>query len=443
MNKEIKTIKHIDKGSPAKKAGLKKDDTIVTFNNEPVLDFIDESYFNTLENLNITYIRKGKEKQAHIIKPQDEYIGITYYENLYPPDKQCTNACLFCFVDQLPRGMRESLYVKDDDWRYSVLFGNYVTLTNINDSELERIVRRQASPLYISVHAVDSAVRSKMMLSKKAGKIKEQLEYLAKNKIIMHTQVVLCPGINDGKVLDETIEYLYNLYPYVRTLAVVPVGMTGHRNNLPKLTGVDQSKAMEVIKTVEKYNRIFKSQKQINFVFASDEFYSKAHLPYPRFSGGEHYPQLSNGVGMFSELESEFEEALEIYKEDIAGINTAKKIILVTGVSAYDKINAMFNQIKKMAANLPLQVIKIENHNFGSTITVAGLLCGNDIAQQLKNKECDVIIVPASTLKDGKNVFLDDTNIDFLEKELNVQVLVQDIDGYAMIETLLHGTAKG
>lgn len=443
MNIEIKTIKYIDKKSPAKKAGLKAEDKIISINNEPIYDFIDESYFNTLERLNITFLRKGKEKTIVIDKSPEEPLGITYCEDLYPPDKKCANACLFCFVDQLPKGMRQSLYVKDDDWRYSVLFGNYVTLTNVKDEELERIVKRQASPLYVSVHASDPETRIKMMLSKKAGRIKEQLEYLTKNKIIMHTQVVLCPGINDGRILEDTIEYLYSLYPYVRTLAVVPVGLTGHRDNLPKLTPVDQDKAREIISTIEKYNKIYQADKQINFVFASDEFYSKAQLPYPVFSGGEHYPQLSNGVGMFSELGAEFEEAIDLYKEDIASINTAKKVIVVTGVSAYDKINEMFIRVKSMAANLNLDVVKIINNHFGETITVAGLLCGTDIAEQLKNMNSDVIIVPASTLKDSKNVFLDDTNIEFLEHKLNAQVLVQDIDGYAMIETILHGTAKG
>ena len=443
MNKNTKTIEYIDKKSPASKAKLKPEDIIININDESVLDFIDDNYFNSLDKLKIKFLRKNSEKEVIIEKESEQPLGINYKENLYPPDKQCTNACLFCFVDQLPKGMRESLYVKDDDWRYSVLFGNYVTLTNLKDAELERIVKRHASPLYVSVHAVDENIRSKMMRSKKAGKIKNQLEYLAKNKIIVHTQVVLCPGINDGKVLEETIEYLYSLYPYVRTLAVVPVGLTQHRDNLPNLKPVDEKSASQVIKTIEKYNEIFQKDKQINFVFASDEFYSKAHMPYPHFTDGEHYPQLSNGVGMFSELDNEFDEAINFYKNDIELINSEKTFAVVTGVSAYDKINEMFMRIKSIAKHLKINVVKVKNYNFGSTITVAGLLCGEDIAEQLKNIKSDVIIVPASTLKDGKNVFLDDTDVEFLHTTLNAEVLVEDIDGYAMIETILKSVSKG
>ena len=438
-----KTIKDFDKKSIAKKARLKIGDVITAINNEPIIDFIDENYFNTLEKLKIDFIRKGKEKSITITKDYDTALGINYLEELYPPDIQCANSCIFCFVHQLPKGMRKSLYIKDDDWRYSVLFGNYVTLTNVDDMELERIIKRNASPLYISVHAVDAEVRSEMMRSKRANKIKKQLKYLASHNIIMHTQVVLCPDINDGNVFSETIEFLYSLYPYVRTLAVVPVGLTKHRDNLPYIKAVDEEKANEIIRMIKSYNKKYMEDNYINFVFASDEFYSKANLPFPMYEGGEHYPQLSNGVGMFSELLNEFNDALKAYKNDIESIDTQKRITMVTGVSAYPKICDMIQEIKSRAKSLDIQVEKIENKHFGDSITVAGLLCGKDIVNQLKNTQSDVIIVPASTLKDGKDVFLDDVDINYLEDHLNAKVLVQDIDGYAMIETVLTGVAKG
>ncbi|MEX1377535.1 MAG: DUF512 domain-containing protein [Eubacteriales bacterium] len=443
MKDNNKTIKYIEKRSPAKKAGFKKGDIVKSINGEKVLDFIDDNFFNSLPQLQIAYERDGNEKSIIINKESSEPLGIEYEEELYPKDRQCTNACVFCFVDQLPKGMRESLYVKDDDWRYSVLFGNYVTLTNVSDAEMQRIISRQASPLYVSVHAVDADVRNNIMTSKRAGKIKEQLELLAANKIIVHTQVVLCPEINDGDVLKETIEYLYSLYPYVRSLAVVPVGLSGHRENLPDLLPVDMQKAREIIKLIEEYNKKYQEENGINFVFASDEFYSKANLPYPIFDDGEHYPQLSNGVGMFSELDNEFDEALDLYKDEIKSIDSDKKIVLVTGASAYSKIESMFDRIKSIAKNVNLQIVKIKNGHFGESITVTGLLCGKDIVSQLKNITADVIIVPASTLKDGKNVFLDDTNIEYIETHLNAKVLTQDIDGYAMIETLLDGVKEG
>lgn len=437
MNNTIKTIKYIEKKSIAKKSGLKIGDKIISINNEPILDFIDDNYFNSLDTLDIKLQRKDKKKNISIIKDADEPLGIEYEEELYPPDRQCSNACVFCFVDQLPQGMRESLYVRDDDWRYSVLFGNYVTLTNVSNTEQERIVNRKASPLYISIHAVDGKIRNKMMLSKRADKIKQQLKYLADNKIIMHTQVVLCPGINDGDVLNETIEFLYSLYPYVRTLAVVPVGLTGHRDNLPDLTPVSETKAKEIIRTIENYNNKFQKEKQINYVFASDEFYSKAKMDYPIFETGEHYPQLSNGVGMFSELTHEFNDALNTYKDDLNKVETDTKIVSITGVSAFSKISSMHKQIVSNTKKLSLNTVTIENRHFGDSITVTGLICGKDIVGQLKNIECDVIIVPASTLRDGKNVFLDGTNVEYIETELNAKVIVQEIDGYAMIEAIL------
>ena len=443
MNVNNKTIKHIKKHSPAKKAGLKTGDIIISINGEPVIDFIDDNFFNSLDTLEIVFLRNNQEKTVSISKNPDTSLGIEYEEELYPPDRQCANTCVFCFVDQLPQGMRKSLYIKDDDWRYSVLFGNYVTLTNVSEKELNRIVNRNASPLYISVHAVDGQVRNKMMVSKKADKIKEQLSFLAKNKIIMHTQVVLCPDINDGKILDETIEFLYSLYPYIRTLAVVPVGLTGHRDNLPGLKPVDSKKAKVTIKKIQEYNKKFQEEKNINFVFASDEFYSKASLPYPVFDTGEHYPQLSNGVGMFSELTNEFDAALETYQDEINAINSEKRIVAVTGVSAYVKIVSMISQVITLSTKLNMKVVQIKNRLFGESITVTGLLSGKDIVNQLKYIPCDVIIVPASTLRDGKNVFLDDTNVEYIEKELNARVIVQEIDGYAMIEAILEGVSKG
>jgi len=443
MNYKTKTIKYIEKKSIAKKAKLKIGDKIISINDEEILDFIDDNYFNSLTDLDIKLLRNDKEKIINITKNAEDSLGIEYEEELYPPDRQCSNACVFCFVDQLPQGMRESLYIRDDDWRYSVLFGNYVTLTNVSDSEMERIIKRKASPLYVSIHAIDGKVRNEMMLSKRADKIKAQLKYLAKHEIIMHTQVVLCPGINDGEILNETIEYLYSLYPYVRTLAVVPVGLTGHRDNLPNLKPVDEAKAKEIIGVIEKYNKKYQKENKINYVFASDEFYSKAKINYPVFETGEHYPQLSNGVGMFSELTNEFNDALKTYKDELCEIDSDEKIVAVTGVSAHKKISSMHRQIADATKRLNINTVIIKNKHFGDSITVTGLLCGKDIVSQLKNTPCDVIIVPASTLRDGKNVFLDDTNVEYIENELSVKVIVQEIDGYAMIESIIDGVTKG
>lgn len=433
-----KKIKSLAKKSPAKIAGLKAKDTIISINNEPILDFIDDNYFNTLTLLNIKYIRNNKENEITITKSADEPLGIHYEENLYPPDNHCINKCIFCFVDQLPSNLRDSLYIKDDDWIYSILFGNYITLTNVTNSELNRIIKRKASPLYISIHAIDANIRQQMMGSKKAGKIKEQLKSLADNRIIMHTQIVLCPQINDGKILNETIEFLASLYPYVRSLAIVPVGLTKHRDGLPGIRLISQIEANHIIDTIKKYNKKYIDMHNANFVYASDEMYSIAKLPYPTYTNGEHMPQLSNGVGMFSELINEYTDALSTYKHEIANINSNTKITLITGVSAYEQIASMLGTIKERAKHIFINLVPIKNQLFGDSITVAGLLSGADIARVLKNIESDVIIVPASTLKDGAEVFLDDMTINELEEQLSAKIVIQEVDGYAMVETIIH-----
>lgn len=412
----------------AAKSGIKKGDRLVSMNGSPVLDFIDDGYFNSLDSVLIEFINaRGQRQKTHIRKPADIPLGLEFEENLYPDESTCRNRCIFCFVDQLPAGMRESLYIKDDDWRYSVLFGNYVTLTNVDDAELGRIIARRATPLYISVHATDAECRIHMMKNRRAGKILEQLRELAGGGIVFHCQVVLCPGINDGDVLEKTITDLCSLYPQCRSLAVVPVGLTGHRQGLPEITPVSPEYASSMIDYIEEKANGFRKELGSDFLYAADEFYAKARREYPRYSDGGYYPQLSNGVGLFHEFLQSYEQALEALPE---ALQAPRKVIIATGVSAADQIRRMAGGICRRVKDLECTVIPVENRVFGKSITVSGLLSGQDIIDSVKGMKGDVLMLPPSAFRCGADEMLDGTTIKDIERILGYCVIIAPDDGY-------------
>jgi putative radical SAM enzyme (TIGR03279 family) len=421
------TVKEVIKKSPAKKAGLKKGDIVHQFDNIKMHDFIDDTYVNTLVNPNIVFERKGKIINKKLDKGQFDTIGIEYEEDLYPQESICHNNCMFCFVAQLPKGMRETLYVKDDDWRYSVLYGNYITMTNMDRQDFERIATRKVSPLYISVHATDAIVRSKMMRNKNATKILEQLSYLYDNHITFHCQIVLCPGINDGDVLEKSLRELVQFYPYCKTVSIVPVGLTKYRDGLSDLTPVSRDYANKLINKIDKFREKYKRELGNPFVFLADEFYSKAQIEFPRYELGEINEQKANGVGLFSDFLGEFEFAID----ELKGIEIDKrKVIIVTGVSAYNKIKSMCDELMVIVENLEIEVIKVINNYFGKSITVAGLLTGNDIINAIGNKKADAVFIPYSSLKNDEDIFLDNMTLKNLEKEIDSCVIISPNDGY-------------
>ena len=430
------TVKEVIKNTPAKKAGVMLNDVVHSVNDISMNDFIDDTYANTLTDPVLHITRDGADIEIKLEKDQFEDIGIVYEQELYTDEAECLNGCLFCFVDQLPEGMRKSLYVRDDDWRYSVLYGNYITMTNMSDEDFERVVSRKVSPLYISVHATDPEVRFKLMRNKKSRLINEQLKFLYDNKITFHSQIVLCPDINDGDVLKQTIEDMVKYHPYAKTLSVVPVGLTVHRQNLPKLTHVDKKRARDVIGIVEGYRGKFSSGIGEPFVYASDEFYSKADLPYPRYSAGEINAQKANGVGLFSDFLDEFEMALEDLEESEV---VPRKVILVTGASAYREIKKSVDRLLLKARGMQIEVIKALNHHFGESVTVSGLLTGCDIIEAVGEKKADVIFVPESALKNDENVFLDDMTLKDVEKALECTVCISPNDGYEFVRTIIGG----
>ena len=421
------TVKKIKRKSPAKNAGIKKYYIVHRINDIDMCDFIDDIYSNTLLNPIVDIERNGEYISKKLSKSQYEDIGLVFAEELYPDEKSCTNKCVFCFVDQLPQGMRTSLYVKDDDWRYSVLYGNYITMTNMTNDDFFRIASRKVSPLYISVHATDKDVRVKLLNNKKASKIMEQLEFLYEKKITYHCQVVLCPGINDKKVLEKTMKDLAKLYPYAKSLSVVPVGLTKHRQGLAKIKSVDKIYAKKTIQLIENYREKFVAELGTPFVYIADEFYSKAEIDYPLYINEDISAQKANGIGLFSDFIEEFKLALD----ELEGYDARnRKVALATGVSAYSEINKLCKQLEDKVENIKMEVIKTINNYFGDSITVAGLLTGNDIIKAVGINNIDALFIPSSALKANENIFLDDMSINDLENELKTCVIISPNDGY-------------
>ncbi len=416
----------------AKRAGIQPGWRLLSINGEPVLDFIDYNWFSAQTDLDILVDTGKGEKSIRVYKPAEEPLGLDL-EGLYPQERQCANRCVFCFVDQMAPGMRDSLYVKDDDWRYSVLFGNYITLTNVGEREFQRILRRAPSPLYISVHATDPDVRVRMMGNESAGRILEQLRALGEAGIQMHCQIVLVPGYNDGDVLLRSLRDLWALHPAVRTVAVVPVGLTRFREGLPELLPVDRAAALAAVETVENFAQGCLQAKGVQFAFAADELVERAGLP-PRRYGGEHTPQVANGVGLVSNLLDELEWALQDLPEELPVL---RRVSIITGTSAYGLMENVAAQLSARVRNLEIQVIRAQNRLFGSSVTVVGLLSGADIAEAAAGHNLgDEVLISQAALRSGEDVFLDGMTLSELARRVGVPVRAVGCDGEALARAI-------
>jgi len=424
-------ITQVQRGSPAYRAGIKPGWQLKQINGESMEDFIDYYYFSAMDRLELlVQDGKGREKLLSVRKRAEAPLGLTFAQDLYPGEKRCANRCVFCFVDQMPPNMRESLYVKDDDWRYSLLFGNFVTLSNLSQQQFARMLARKPSPIYISVHATNADVRCRLMQNPHCGPILEQLHSMAQAGITFHCQVVLCPGINDADVLQQTLQDLWNLYPAARSVAVVPLGMTQFREGLTPLQPVDQTCARQVVAQIEAFARRCQQERGISFAFASDEFYAKAQLPWPEYDSDEYTGQSANGVGIMQDLLGEFDPAVE----DLAGRDLGDRhVLLATGVSAAPTMQQLGDRLCRAVNGLQVQVKAVENHFFGLSITVAGLLTGRDILEAAKPlcEWADALLIPGSTLKDDR-IFLDDMTLEQLEQALGIPVTPVPDDGYAL-----------
>lgn len=415
-------IKSIEQGSIADQLGIVPGDQLVSINGENIIDFIDYQTLCSEEKMTLTIRHNGEDTDYEFEKDDFEPLGIEFEGDMLGPTRTCANNCTFCFVDQLPEHVRPSLRIKDDDWRLSLLMGNYVTLTNVSDCELDRIIRRHASPLYISVHATDSEVRKNLLRSVADTDIIPRLNKLKEGGIEFHAQAVVCPGVNNGKVLEKTIEDLASLYPACLSLAVVPVGLTGYREGKTDIKPFTKQSAKELLDMVNKYRKRFMRDFGTHFVFPSDELYLTAGEEMPSNSEYEDYAQIDNGVGLCRLLETEFDDAYfdlpEKYKK--SGRKGAN-IAIACGVSAKPVLDKIIEE--HPVTGVDVKVYAVENRFFGPTVTVSGLVTGGDLVRTMKREKADAILISECMLRSEGDIFLDDMSLKEVTAQLGTKVI--------------------
>jgi len=421
-------IESVDPGSYADDLHLKAGDCLMMINGQEVDDLVDYYRLVETEQLEVEILRPdGDLWQLSISKDHQEGLGL---EMEHPEPQQCGNRCLFCFVHQLPKGMRRTLYIKDEDYRFSFLYGSYITLTNLQTADLERILRQRLSPLYISVHATDDQLRAKL-LGRPAPSLLPLLKQLNDGGIELHCQIVLCPELNDGKVLSRSIQDLAALHPGVASLAVVPVGLTAHRQGLPQLRKLTGSEAQTILEMIHQYQRQYLTEKGCRFVFAADELYLQADLPIPDLEAYENLPQIENGVGLVAQFRQQADEVL-LETETLE----LERATLVTGRSFAAEMQ-LFAERMQLRCGVKLNVVAVENRFFGREVTVTGLLTGTDLLEQLAGLDLgNGLLLPDVLLKDGERLLLDDVSVDQLEQALGVPVLPVDSSPWGVLDGL-------
>lgn len=425
-NKGI-TVESIAPGSPAEAAGLRAGDIICDINASPMRDVIDFMFHKDEDELQVGFRRDGARKKASIAAECGTDLGISFRPLKV---KICKNNCVFCFVKQLPRGLRKPLYVKDEDYRLSFLYGNYTTLSNITAEEKKRIVEQRLSPMYISVHTTNRALRNRMLGNPKATDILKELKYFAAHKIRMHIQIVVCPGLNDGRELQSTIQDIYKFHPYVSSIAVVPVGLTKHRKM--QLTPMSKDAARQTLDIVHAFQKRFRKKHGEAIVYAADEMYIKTEAPFPSVMEYGELPQLENGVGMVPLFISQ-SRRLKIPRT----IGNKNKVLTITGTSFYPYLKKFIARLAEKE-HLPVDVIPVKNTFFGETVTVTGLLTGRDIISTLHDNidHYTVLIVPDVVLRDGDTLFLDNVSLQDLEDATGLKVVTTDGTPQGFIDTL-------
>lgn len=436
MKNKAHIIKEIEKGSIADELGLKPGDELISINDTRIIDIFDYQYLIKDEFLNIL-IRKpdGQEWEFDIEKDYDDDLGIVFEEGLMDSYRSCRNKCIFCFIDQMPPGMRETLYFKDDDARLSFLQGNYITLTNLSDEEVDRIIFYRLSPINISIHTTNEELRCRMLNNRFAGSALAKMKKLKDADITMNGQIVLCKGWNDKEELEKTIHDLSAYIPQMQSVSVVPVGLTKFRDNLTPLEKFTKEDAIEVIDTVHRWQNIFLKHYNTRFIYAADEWYINAGLPIPKEDDYEGYPQIENGVGMLRSFMDEFYGELN----ELKGDERKKELSIATGVLATPYMDHMISDLKDKFPNIKIHIYTIENDFFGKDITVAGLLTGKDIINQLKGKNFgSALLLPDVLLRHGENILLDDITTDDIQRTLQTNICIVKSDGKSFIDAILN-----
>ena len=429
----------IDSVQPRSKAwwhGIKAGDKLLKINQNSINDVLDYRFYITDERLTLLFETKGgKQRTVKIRNKQGGEIGLTFATYLMDKQRSCANNCIFCFMDQLPPNVRKTMLFKDDDVRLSFLQGNYVTLTNLTDDDINRLCKLRVSPINVSVHVTDGQKRTEMLKNPNAANVLSVMRRFADAGISMNAQIVLCKGVNDGKYLEKSINDLYSLYPSVKSVSVVPVGLSKYRDSLCSLEGFDGVSSLDVIKLIEPFQNKFKNEVGTSLVYLADEFYINAGVPIPLYEHYEDFPQIENGVGLIAAMRDEIDSEID-YIENTA--HSIKPKTIVTSYIAYDFICECVSKIKAKVPSLNVEVVKIKNDFFGEKITVTGLLCGSDIIKQLKDKHhYDTVMLSESMFKDDEDIFLDDTYLCDVESALNVKVIKTPNTGYGFIKAIL------
>ena len=406
----------VEEGSPARRCGVGPGDVLLSLNGEPVKDLIDYEALSACRKVKLTVLQKGEEKSFLLHKSPETPLGLCFASSLMDRMQTCRNRCAFCFIDQMPRGIRSSLNVKDDDWRLSFIMGNYVSLTNVSDGEFNRILARKVSPLYVSVHATEPALRVKLMSNPTAGRIMERLTALKEAGLFFHTQIVLCPGLNDGEALKRTLGDLASLYPACRSVAAVPVGLTRFREGLYPLRGYTPPEAAAVIDYAATVQAAFRQDWGEDFFYLSDEWYLTANRPLPPYEAYGDFPQIENGVGLLRLFEGDFLEALR----EQTPLKTPRRFTVAGGTAANPFFKELYGALDKYG--ITVSTVPVENRFFGGNVHVAGLVTGSDLLEAFKNGCPKTLLLPRNMLREREDVFLDGMTVRELEEKLSTRV---------------------
>ena len=435
MKKNRHVIRKVFPDSIAEEMELVPGDELISINGQPIEDVFDYHYLVNDEYLEIL-VRKadGEEWELEIEKDFEEDLGVEFENSLMDEYRSCRNHCIFCFIDQMPPGMRETLYFKDDDSRLSFLQGNYVTLTNMSDHDIDRVIRYHLAPINISFQTTNPKLRCEMLHNRFAGDIFPKVDRLFQAGIEMNGQVVLCKGINDGEELERTIRDLSGYLPHLKSVSVVPVGLSKYREGLHPLEPFNREDALGVLETVHRWQKKLYEQYGLHFIHCSDEWYILAGLPLPEEERYDGYLQLENGVGMLRLLEEEVQEELAHRKGD----ERVRRVSIATGKLAAPFIQENVERVRTVYGNVEAQVYPIRNDFFGELITVSGLITGQDLKAQLKGKDLgECLLIPCNMLRSGEDIFLDDVSVRELEDALGTEIVVVDENGADLVASVL------
>ena len=429
-------IKAVEPLSIAEELGIEPGDKLISINDNVIEDVFDYHYLVNDEEL-VVLIEKadGEEWELEIEKDDEEDLGITFEQGLMDEYRSCRNKCIFCFIDQMPKGMRETLYFKDDDSRLSFLQGNYITLTNMSDHDVERMVQYHLEPINISFQTTNPELRCKMLHNRFAGEALKKVDKLYEGGIHMNGQIVLCKGVNDGEELERSIRDLTKYLPYLQSVSVVPVGLTKYRDGLYPLEPFTKEDAMKVLDIIEDWQKKIYEEYGLHFIHAGDEWYILAEREMPEEERYDGYMQLENGVGMLRLLMDEFDEALA----DLEGDDRKVEVSIATGKLAYPYLQRMIEKLQVKFPNVKVHLYWVRNDFFGEKITVAGLITGQDLIAQLKGRELgSKLLLPCNMLRDGEEVFLDDVTLIQVKDSLQVEIDIVKSSGWDFVERILN-----